>query len=135
MSPRPGPHDGGANPVIFAPSGRAAVKSMSPAFYEELEREFPDFAGHVLNQRFAFETPWRTWERHPKGDEYVYLLSGDTDFVLWRDGAEEIVRVNAPGTYVIVPQGVWHTARPHAPTVMLFVTPGEGTENAQTPAP
>ena len=40
----------------------------------------------------------------------------DEPLVLWRDGAEEIVRVNAPGTYVIVPQGVWYTVRPHAPT-------------------
>ena len=25
------------------------------------------------------------------------------------------------------------TARPYAPTVMLFVTPGEGTQNLDTP--
>ena len=27
----------------------------------------------------------------------------------------------------------WHTARIHAPATMLFVTPGEGTENRGTP--
>lgn len=133
MSPKPGPHDAGGTAAIIAPDGAATVKAFSPTFYEDLDREFGDFAGHVLIQRYGFDTPWPTWERHPKGDEYVYLLSGDTDFVLWREGVEEIVRVNEPGSYVIVPRGVWHTARPHAPTVMLFVTPGEGTENVETP--
>lgn len=133
MSPKHGPHDAGTVATIFAPSGAATVKSMSPAFYDELTREFPDFTGHVLIQRYGFDTPWTTWERHPRGDEYVYLLSGDTDFVLWREGREEIIRVNEPGSYVIVPQGVWHTARPHASTVMLFVTPGQDTENVEKP--
>lgn len=133
MSPRPGPYDGGTNAVIFAPSGAATVKPFSPGFYEELDREFPDFAGHVLIQRFAFDTPWSSWERHPKGDEYVYLLSGDVDFVLWQDGKEAVLRVSEPGTYVVVPRNTWHTARPHKPTVMLFVTPGQDTENAASP--
>ena len=133
MSPKPGPHDGGATATIFAPSGTATVRPMTPGFYEELDREFPDFSSHLLISRYGFEANWPTWERHPNGDEYVYLLSGDTDFVLWVDGREETVRVSEPGSYVIVPQGVWHTARPHAPTLMLFVTPGEGTENVERP--
>jgi hypothetical protein len=33
------------------------------------------------------------------------------------------------GSYVVVPKGVWHTARTSVATRMLFVTPGEGTEN------
>ncbi len=133
MATKAGPHDAGETAAILAPSGAATVKAFSPTFYEELDVEFGNFAGHVLIQRFAFETPWATWERHPHGDEYVYLIGGDVDFVLWRDGREETVRVSQPGSYVIVPRGVWHTARPHAPTTMLFVTPGEGTQNAETP--
>lgn len=134
MPTDPGPYDGGATPVIFTPAGRAVAKPMSPSFYQELEAEFPAFAGHVLIQRYTFSEPWTTWERHPKGDEYVYLLSGDTDFVLWEDGAERIVRVRTPGQFVIVPQNTWHTARPHAETAMLFVTPGEDTENVERPS-
>lgn len=133
MNPKPGPHDGAENPVIFAPTGRATVKSYSPTFYRDLGKDFPDFTGHVLVQRHGFDKPWGSWERHPHGDEYVYLLSGDTDFILWRDGEEEVLRVNTPGSYVVVPQNVWHTARPHAPTQMLFVTPGKDTENATEP--
>lgn len=133
MRANPGPHDGGSTAAIFAPDGTATVKAFSPTFYEELDRDFAGFAGHLLIQRYTFATPWPTWERHPAGDEYVYLLSGDTDFVLWRDGREQVIRVATPGSYVIVPRGVWHTARPHAPTTMLFVTPGEGTQNEPTP--
>lgn len=128
-----GPHDPDTTATILAPDGTATVKALSPTFYPELDAEFGQFVGHVLIQRYAFDTAWATWERHPHGDEVVHLIAGDTDFVLWRDGVEEVVRVSTPGTYVVVPRGVWHTARPHAPTVMLFVTPGEGTENVETP--
>ena len=93
--------------------------------------------GSTLNfliQRFAFDEPWGVWEVHPEGDEFVYLLSGDTEFSVKMPGeAPRTVRVNQPGSYVMVPKGAWHTATPHAPTTMLFVTPGEGTLNQQEP--
>ena len=38
-------------------------------------------------------------------------------------------RLRDPGSYVVVPKGTWHTARTSVPTRMLFMTPGEGTEN------
>lgn len=74
------------------------------------------------------------WEIHPQGDEFVLLLSGDTGFVL-HDGTKEVgrVRIDQPGDYVMVPKGHWHTTSPHAPTSMLFVTPGDGTVNANEP--
>jgi hypothetical protein len=28
-----------------------------------------------------------------------------------------------------VPRGTWHTTKVHAPSSMLFITPGEGTQN------
>jgi quercetin dioxygenase-like cupin family protein len=39
------------------------------------------------------------------------------------------VSLTEPGSFVIVPKGTWHTARIAKPTSMLFVTPGEGTQN------
>ena len=133
MTFNPGPHDGATTAVVIAPSGAATVKPMTESFYQELDTEFPDFAGHVLIQRYTFDTPWSSWERHPKGDEYVYLIAGDTDFILWQDGQEVTVRVATPGSFVVVPRNTWHTARPHGPTTMLFVTPGQDTENAERP--
>jgi mannose-6-phosphate isomerase-like protein (cupin superfamily) len=129
----PGPHDLNTMLYILGPNGKGTLKTDSPDFYQELDAEFNGFAGHTLVSRFSFDEPWPTWEMHPKGDELVYLLQGDTDLVLLKDGREETVRINRPGDYVAVPQGVWHTARPHAPTTMLFITPGEGTLNEENP--
>ena len=133
MAIEPGPHDLDKMRFIFGPAGQGVVKEASPTFYEELDQEFPDFRGHLLIQRFTFDEPWPTWEVHPEGDEFVYLLEGDTEFILRREGVSSSVRLNEPGSYVVVPQGAWHTARPYTTTTMLFVTPGEGTLNKVEP--
>jgi len=129
----PGPHDLDAVRYVLGPDGKGTNLAVTADFYQRLDSEFASFAGHSLIQRFSFDEPWPTWEVHPLGDEFVYLIEGDTDFVLFVDGAERTIRVSEPGSYVVVPRGVWHTARPHAPTTMLFVTPGEGTLNADQP--
>ena len=133
MAIEPGPHDLDAVRFIFGPTGEGTTKATSPAFYEELDQQFESFRGHLLIQRFTFDEPWPTWEVHPEGDEFVYLLEGDTDFLLRRDGVDSSIRVSEPGSYVVVPKGTWHTARPYTSTTMLFVTPGEGTLNEVEP--
>ncbi len=115
--------------VVLQPDQRAALIENSPGVFEELDRRFSGFKGHVLIATFAFEADWTTWERHPAGDELVCLLSGSATLVLDRDGARETIELQKTGEYVLVPKGAWHTARTHVPTNMLFVTPGEGTEN------
>ena len=133
MTLSPGPHDLATDAYILKPDLTGIVKAQGPNFFQELDTDFESFHGHVLVMRYSFDEAWPTWEVHPHGDEMVYLLEGDTDFILWRDGREESVRVNQPGSYVCVPKGIWHTARPHAPTSMLFITPGEGTLNEAQP--
>ncbi len=119
--------------LILSPSGDMRLLEVTPTFYEDLGEHVPDFTGQILIQQGEFSDPWPTWEIHPKGDEFVYLLSGDVDFVLWEDGKETVIRVNQDNHYVVVPKNTWHTARPRSPTKMLFVTPGEGTLNAEKP--
>lgn len=131
----PGPFDIDETRLVIGPNGNASPKPVSPTFYEDLDAEFGDFAGHMLVAEHSFDAPWPTWEMHPKGDEFVYLLEGDVDLILWIGSTEKTLRVDMPGTYVIVPKGTWHTARPRRPTRMLFLTPGEGTLNAETPGP
>jgi quercetin dioxygenase-like cupin family protein len=130
MAIDPGPHHLERTRAIYGPGVALTLKRVTPAFFEELG----DFRGRILVSRFSFDAAWPTWERHPAGDELVYLLEGDTDFALWSPAGERVVRVHEPGTYVVVPAGTWHTARPRRPTSMLFVTPGEGTENAAEPS-
>lgn len=133
MAIDPGPHDLDEVRFILAPDGRGTNKTVSERFYQELDEDFDDFAGHVLVQKFSFDAPWPTWEVHPEGDEFVYLVAGDTDFLLREGSRERTVRLSQRGSYVVVPKGAWHTARPHAATTLLFVTPGEGTLNAVSP--
>ena len=119
--------------AIFTPSLDAKTKALSPTFYPELETEFNGFAGHVLISQHHFAEDWPTWEVHPAGDEFVTLITGDITLVLWQDQQEWSLRLSTPSDFVIIPRGVWHTARVQAPTTMLFVTPGEGTKNAAAP--
>jgi mannose-6-phosphate isomerase-like protein (cupin superfamily) len=130
-----GPHHIDATGLILAPNGDATLKPVTPTFYQDLDTEFDSFAGHLVITQHTFTDPWPTWEVHPHGDEFVLLISGDIDFVLSTSDGEQTLRVNQPGTYVMVPKGIWHTARPRVPTTMLFVTPGEGTLNAEEPTP
>lgn len=78
---------------------------------------------------FAYEKDWDTWERHPAGEEFVCVLEGEVDLLLEQDGVRRTVTLNQPGAYVLVPKNTWHTAKVRRPCRMLFITPGEGTEN------
>ena len=61
------------------------------------------------------------------------LISGEAEMVLAQPGGDESVKHSQPGDFVIVPKGIWHTARINTPTTMIFVTPGQGTENREEP--
>lgn len=129
MTTQAGPFDIGTTRLVISRDSEATPVAVTDTFFEDLDTQFEGFAGYVLISRFEFDADWPTWEIHPHGDEVVYLLEGDSDFVLETDEGEKTVRVSKPGEYVVVPRGTWHTARPRKPTSLLFVTPGEGTRN------
>ena len=74
------------------------------------------------------DATWDGWERHPAGEEVVFLISGRVDVVQELDGADHIVELR-PGEAMVNPANVWHTARVHQPGLALFITPGVGTEH------
>lgn len=111
----------------------ATPVDVTETIWKDLDENFENFAGRTLVASFSFEDDWPTWEMHPNGDEIVCLVSGDVDMILDQSGGEESIRLTTPGTFVVVPKGTWHTARVHTPTTMIFVTPGEGTENREQP--
>jgi len=115
--------------VVIAPDHSATPVAVTPTIFEELDRRFDRFEGRLLVSSFTFDQDWSTWEMHPAGDEIVCLLSGEVTMVLDRDGVEDLVHLRTPGSFAIVPKGAWHTARTSVPTQMLFVTPGQGTDN------
>lgn len=124
-----------SNFVVLDDRFNADVVPVSPELYERLNDDYNDFAGHLLVSSYSFTEDWPTWELHPAGDEFVILVAGDADLVLRYEGGDDTTRLNEPGTFVIVPRNTWHTARVHSRTVMLFITPGEGTENREKPPP
>jgi quercetin dioxygenase-like cupin family protein len=119
----------------FVHLGRGSTATPLPDFEwstEYVEAYRSRFAGDAAEGRLvcvvAQDATWDGWERHPAGEELVYLLSGRIDIVQETDGADHVVALR-PGDAMINPINVWHTARVHEPGVALFVTPGAGTEH------
>jgi mannose-6-phosphate isomerase-like protein (cupin superfamily) len=115
--------------VVVRPDLGAIGIEVTPTIWQDLDRRFDNFKGHLLVAQFDFEADWPSWEIHPAGDEIVVLLSGRADMILDQAGSHQKTSLAQPGSFVIVPKGTWHTARISTPTSMLFVTPGQGTEN------
>ena len=102
---------------------------VTDTVFQEPDKNFDGFAGSKLISCFSFDEDWPTSEIHPHGDEFVCLLNGDMELILNPGESETRTRLTEPGAFVLVPKGTWHTAKVHAPSTALFVTPGEGTEN------
>lgn len=117
--------------AVLKPDLRVETVAVSPSIYAELHAKFHQFAQHVLVSEHAFSENWSTWERHPAGDEVVVLLSGSAQVILRLPEGDERVVLTESGSFAVVPAGVWHTVEITQPTRMLFITPGEGTENRE----
>jgi mannose-6-phosphate isomerase-like protein (cupin superfamily) len=122
-----------SNFVVLNDSFQAETVAVTDDLYKRLDEEYKEFAGHLLISSYAFDADWPTWEVHPAGDEFVILVSGDVDLVLAKEGGDETVRLSEPGTFAIIPRNTWHTARVRSHSVMMFITPGEGTINSEEP--
>lgn len=119
--------------VVLDPQQTATVLPVTESFWQDLDRRYGTFAGHSLVSAFSFSADWPTWERHPNGDEIVFLVSGRADFLLRDEDGERRISLRQPGSFVVVPKDTWHTAKIADQAAMLFVTPGEGTENREQP--
>lgn len=121
--------------VRLRPDASAEALEVDATFWSRvMSGKLGDFHNEFLVSCLDFRDDWPTWESHPNGDEIVMLLEGQVEMYLERPsgkepaGVEEIMLKDV-GSFVIVPKGVWHTAKVHAPSRMLFITPGEGTQN------
>jgi len=114
--------------VALAADGLATVLTEGPAFWSLPEAEIEAYGKHWLISEFACESDWPSWETHPQADEFVYLLSGEADFLIEHEDTVQTISMKS-GEAVLVPKGRWHTAKVFAPSRMLFVTRGEGTQH------
>jgi quercetin dioxygenase-like cupin family protein len=71
---------------------------------------------------------WPAWECHTEGDEIVIVLEGTAEFIQDIDGQERRIAVR-PGSAVINPRGVWHTADVQEPLKAVYITPCPGTRH------
>jgi mannose-6-phosphate isomerase-like protein (cupin superfamily) len=106
----------------------AATELDGAQFWSLPEAELARHGAGWTIAEFTFDGDWPNWEMHPEGDEFVYLLEGAVDMLLELDGAVGTVALQGRGA-VVVPRGVWHTAKVRAPSRMLHVTRGAGTRH------
>ena len=71
---------------------------------------------------------WTNWEMHPAGDEILFMLEGKATFVLdLTDGLREVAL--RAGRLLVIPKGVWHTAKVSEPARLLTITAGSGSQH------
>src|SRR5258708_6959218 len=70
-----------------------------------------------------------SWERHPGGEEMIYVVEGAAEIVTLTD-AGPIKSTVREGSLFVCPQGLWHKTFPRPSVASLYLTPGEGTENS-----
>ncbi|GAA0854875.1 cupin domain-containing protein [Aliiglaciecola litoralis] len=115
--------------AVLKPNLGVDAVDVSPTLYAELDKHYNKFNQHVLVSAHTFSQDWQVWEKHPAGDEIVMLLSGCCELVIRQASGEETQSLTSIGDFAIVPQNLWHTARTSTATQLLFITPGENTQN------
>ena len=114
--------------VHLTPGGSAEPIAGGERFWSMPEPELDRFGHGWLITEFECASDWANWEMHPEAEEFVYLLSGAAVLLLEQPtGLQEVPLVGRAA--VVVPKGIWHTAKVSQPSRMLFVTMGHGTQH------
>lgn len=114
--------------VHLTPDGSAERLPGGERFWSMPEPELDRFSHDWLISEFECSSDWSNWEMHPEGEEFVYLLSGEAVLLLEQPAGLKEVSLSSRAA-VVVPRGVWHTAKVSQPSRMLFVTVGHGTQH------
>lgn len=121
---------------VHIEGGAATPFAVSPTFWQEVISGRPTSPGAtralgggwlMTGQRSTQSSA--QWERHPAGDEVLMLVSGHMGIALARGQGVEIVELDQPGATCVVPRGVWHRQLVRAPSHLVALTFGEGTEH------
>jgi len=81
-----------------------------------------------LVMTYTSPTHWPGWECHTAGDELVIVLEGKGTFIQEIGGEVRRTPVG-PGSTMINPAGVWHTADVDEPMKAVYITPCPGTQH------
>lgn len=115
--------------IVLSPDKKASIELADETLYERIDKTYNSFIGHELISSYEFESDWSSWEVHPHGDEIVLLISGEVEFILEEESGETCITLREQGQYLVVPQGIWHTAKTKIKSKLLFITPGQGTQH------
>ena len=113
--------------VHLEANGLATRVPGGAEFWSLPKQEIERYGRGWLISEYEFSGDWKTWEMHPGADEYVYLLSGELDFILDEPTGQRVISLAGRGA-ILVPRGIWHTVKIKQPCRMLHVTMGKGTE-------
>lgn len=116
--------------VLLGLDGTASQLPGGEKFWQRSESELIESGTGWLVSEYLFEKDWPTWEMHPDADEFVYLLSGAATLYLEHADGVRQVALSGSGA-VVIPRGIWHTAKLAVPSRMLHVTLGAGTQTRQ----
>jgi len=78
--------------------------------------------GYRIGLARLSKPPPHDGERHPDGDEVLYVVAGAVDVLLETEPAQRVALEAGDG--LIVPRGVWHRLEIVAPAEILYATPG-----------
>ena len=79
----------------------------------------------VFVVKFSGEPPW---ERHPTGDELLYVLEGEIEIIILTGDGMKSHAVQA-GSAFVVPKNVWHRQVPRPSVTLLSATPRTETSS------
>lgn len=125
------------NYLLLQPEGSANLLPGGRDFWTQLMSGTPADPGigtlmasehGRLLSVLIMDADWANWEMHPAGDEILFMLDGRATFLLeLADGVREIELI--PGRALVMPRGVWHTAKVSRLARLLAITAGHGTQH------
>ena len=116
--------------------GSAPTFDVTEVFWRELMSGAPKSPNAALVANGAgwltavyhLERDTPNWERHPAGDELLFVLVGAIDIVLEIGEDDHVVELRE-GESCVVPRGTWHKQIVRAPGRELAITYGKGTQH------
>jgi quercetin dioxygenase-like cupin family protein len=87
----------------------------------------PRTAGLYVGVADMTHDPPHNGERHPDGDELIFILSGRVSVTL--DSSPSDALELGPGEACIIPKGEWHRVHLLEPTRLLHITPGPNADH------
>ena len=124
------------NYLLLEADGEAVSLPGGGDFWDQLMSGNPTDAGirRLMDSKqgrlfssLEMSSDWKHWEMHPAGDEVLVMLQGSVTFQ-FDEGTTREIELTA-GRVLIIPRGVWHTAKVRSASKMLAITAGRGTEH------